>query len=463
MRILLISVNKERNPYPVAPLGLAYLSGALIEEGHDVRILDLCFIEDFKESIRETFKEFSPELTGISIRNVDNLTYPLSVSYIPFIKSVTDYLKSVTDAPIILGGSGFSIFPEAMLDYLELDHGVIGEGEKAIKSIARVGTICESPLLEKIPNLIFRKGDRFCRNLMEPIEDFGKPFRNLINNDAYLRWGGMGNIQTKRGCPFNCTYCTYPLIDGKKMRLRRPEEIGEEIEFIYKEYGIDHIFFVDDIFNYPVEHAESICKEIINRRLDVRWTAFCNPSFISTNLFPLMKDAGCQGVEFGTDSLSEPVIKNFRKSFSPEDVENACARTREAGLETAHYIIFGGPGETPETIKETFERLDRINPTAVIAMIGIRVYPGTPIEAMSKGDGFLRRGAIIDDGKFNHLEPLFYLSSGEDTVIEMVQKHATSRPNWIVPGLDIRSGGENFIKLRRMGKRGALWNLLGSR
>lgn len=454
MRVLLISANNEKKPYPVAPLGLAYLSGALIKEGHDVRILDLCFVENVEIFLNTSIGEFSPELIGVSIRNVDNLTYPLSISYLPFIKSVTDYIKAITDAPIVLGGSGFSIFPNSMLDYLGLDIGVIGEGEKAIKELA------ESKHPESIPNLIFREDGRFFRNLIEPIEDFKSPLRGLIDNEAYLRWGGMGNIQTKRGCPFNCIYCTYPLIDGRKMRLREPDDIGEEIGHMHREYGIDHIFFVDDIFNYPLEHAEAICREMIRRKINVRWTAFCNPAFTSSSLFSLMKDAGCQGIEFGTDSLSEPVLKNLGKSFSPEDVVNACDRAREAGLEVAHYIIFGGPGETPETIKETFNRLDRLDPTAVIAMIGIRVYPGTQIEAMSRESGFLKKGAVVENGQINGLEPVFYLSSEEEILIELVREQAISRPNWVVPGLDIRSGGEDFIKLRKIGKRGPLWDLL---
>ncbi len=454
MRVLLISANNEKKPYPVAPLGLAYLSGALITEGHDVRILDLCFVENVENFLNTSIGEFSPELIGVSIRNVDNLTYPLSISYLPFIKSVTDYIKAITDAPIVLGGSGFSIFPNSMLSYLGLDIGVIGEGEKAMMGLAGGEGI------EVIPNLVFREGNGFCRNMMEPVEDFKSPLRGLINNEAYLRWGGMGNIQTKRGCPFNCIYCTYPLIDGRKVRLREPDDIGEEIGHMHREYGIDHIFFVDDIFNYPVEHAETICREMIRRKINVRWTAFCNPAFMSPSLFTLMKEAGCQGIEFGTDSLSQPVLKKLGKSFTPEDVRNACESSRKAGLGTAHYIIFGGPGETPETMKETFEELDRLDPTAVIAMIGIRVYPGTSIEAMGRGEGLLKRGAVIDDGKVNDLEPFFYLSSEEDTLIEMVREHAISRPNWVVPGLNIRSGGEDFIKFRKIGKRGPLWDLL---
>lgn len=456
MRILLISVNKEVNPYPVAPLGLAYLSGALIEEGHNVRVLDLCFVEDVERSLKDTVADFSPELIGLSIRNIDNLTYPLSVSYLPFIKSVTDTIKTLTDVPIILGGSGFSIFPEGMLKYLGLDIGVIGEGEKAIKELSG------GKRFEDIPNLIFRQFDHFSRNLIEPIEDFGQPFRGFIDNEAYLKWGGMGNIQTKRGCPFHCIYCTYPLIDGEGMRLRSPEDIGEEIELMYKDYGIDYIYFVDDIFNYPLRHAEAVCREIIRRKIEVRWNAFCSPAFISPRLFSLMKEAGCQGIEFGTDSLSEPVLKNLRKSFIPEDVFNASKSAKEAGLDVAHYIIIGGPGETIETIKQTFEKLDELDPTAVISMIGIRIYPGTAIEGISKRDGFLKRGANVEDCLEDGLEPIFYLSpeKDEDAIIELVREYATKRPNWIVPGLDIRSGGESSFRLRRIGKRGPLWDLL---
>lgn len=456
MRILLVSANKEKKPYPVAPIGIAYLSGVLLEDGNKVKVLDLCFIEDFKKSIIMTIEEFSPELIGISIRNIDNLTYPLSISYLPFIKSVKDIIKTVSDAPIVLGGSGFSISPEGMLDYLGLDTGVIGEGEIAIKELAR------GKSLENIPNIISREGNRFLKNPISQIKTFGTPFRGLIDNGSYLRWGGMGNIQTKRGCPFNCIYCTYPLLDGRKMRLRNPEEIGEEIGLMYGDYGIDYIYFVDDIFNYPVEHAENICREIIKRNIKIQWTAFCNPAFVTKDLLSLMKEAGCHAVEFGTDSLSDTLLRNLKKSFTVRDVFSASKASREAGLYTAHYIIIGGPGENTETIKETFKRLDELDPDAVIAMIGIRIYPGTLIEAMSKSDGFLKKGATIENCHNNGLEPVFYLPFGEkeDTLIEMIKEHALNHQNWVVPGLDIRSGGGNFMRHRKMGKRGPLWDLL---
>jgi hypothetical protein len=107
MNILLISVNKEHNPYPVAPLGLAYISSVLRKHGHSVELIDLCFLQDTEKVLKTAVHRFKPHLIGLSIRNIDNLTYSKSVFYIPDVKKVVVLLKELTSIPIIVGGSGF--------------------------------------------------------------------------------------------------------------------------------------------------------------------------------------------------------------------------------------------------------------------------------------------------------------------------------------------------------------------
>ena len=102
--------------------------------------------------------------------------------------------------------------------------------------------------------------------VIQKLDDFPAPDRSGLDNAAYLEFGGMGNLQTKRGCPFNCIYCTYPIIEGRRVRLRSPKRICDEIESLVK-FGINNLFVVDNEFNFPVEHAQFVCHEIINRKL----------------------------------------------------------------------------------------------------------------------------------------------------------------------------------------------------
>src|SRR3972149_594011 len=136
MQILLISANNEKTPYPVSPIGLAYVASALLKDGHDVKILDLCFAEDIGSSVQQIIASFKPDIIGLSIRNIDNLTYPKSVFYLPAIKSVVDAVKPM-NIPVIVGGSGFALCPEAVLRYLGLEFGIVGEGEDDERAFAR--------------------------------------------------------------------------------------------------------------------------------------------------------------------------------------------------------------------------------------------------------------------------------------------------------------------------------------
>ena len=127
MQILLISVNTETEPYPVEPIGLAYIAASLVKEGHAVKVLDLCFEEDGPHAVLSAIEGFRPGLIGISLRNTDNLTYPKSVSYLPPVREVVSAIRKKTAATVIIGGSGFSLFPKETLEYLGLDYGIIRE------------------------------------------------------------------------------------------------------------------------------------------------------------------------------------------------------------------------------------------------------------------------------------------------------------------------------------------------
>jgi radical SAM superfamily enzyme YgiQ (UPF0313 family) len=452
MRILLISANRERMPYPVAPLGLAYIAEALLAEGHDCRAIDLCFSADVEQDLIQSVADFPPDAIGISLRNLDNLTYPPSISYLPELEETIAIMRRLTAAPIVIGGSGFSLAPLPLMQRLEVEFGIVGEGERSMAELVRrveKGASCDG-----IPGVLIRGKDEFLPP--RPLDSFGIPARSVLDNKRYLQEGGMANIQTKRGCPFNCIYCTYPLLEGKHVRARDVGEVVQELKDLQTEQGVDYCYFVDDIFNYPPDYTEALLREMIAQGVKMKWTAFVNPRFLTPEITALMAEAGCQGVELGVDSGSSKILRLYGKGFETQDIINASQHCRGADLNFALYLLLGGPGEDEATLQETFALMDRLDPTAVIIMLGIRIYPQTPLQKMAIKEGVIKEGDDL-------LEPRFYIAPliGPERLIELITEAALERRGWIVPALEINISLPLMEGIRKFGYRGPLWELAG--
>jgi radical SAM superfamily enzyme YgiQ (UPF0313 family) len=469
MKVLLISPNREHLPDPAFPLGLAYIASALMRHGHEVRVLDLCFAGDPEHSIAADIAGFRPEVIGISLRNIDDVAWPKKHSYLRDYQSAIRAVRRHTSVPIVLGGSGFTIMPREFMKALGADYGIVGEGEKAFLE-----------LLEKItslsPSLVRREDDlrkTYDQNILLPsqggieggigpivssrarIKDLDRttPDRGLFDCDSYYRFGGMLNIQTKRGCPFRCIYCTYPKVEGKKVRMRDPVAVADELEDVMERSGARHFFIVDSIFNYPVAHATAVCDEIIRRNIDIRWSCYANPAYMTGKLADAMVRAGCTGVEFGTDSLEDTVLGKLGKSFTYSKARKASDICKTSGLKHCHFVFAGAPGDTDATVRITLERLEELQPDAAVIMAGIRIFPGTDLADMARQDL-----GIADPG----LEPVFYLSPhvrDYDGIREEVSKKKT----WIMPGYELNIHARLQRKLREHGIKGSLWEELAKR
>ena len=165
-KVLLVSSNQEKVPYPVAPLGLLYIANALTKAGFNVSMLDLCFSKDVHNDIKRSIKHTTPDFVGISLRNIDNLTFPQSVSYLPALKDIVNTIKLYTHAPLVLGGSAFSLFPKEILSFLDCEWGIVGEGEDAMAELlmhfSKGGTDYKT-----IDNLLWKDGGRIRDNRSE--------------------------------------------------------------------------------------------------------------------------------------------------------------------------------------------------------------------------------------------------------------------------------------------------------
>jgi radical SAM superfamily enzyme YgiQ (UPF0313 family) len=448
MKLLLVSANRERSPYPVFPLGLAFLAAPLKQAGHQLAVLDLCFEADHLVALQATLAAEQPEVVVISLRNLDNVTWPDARSYLSGLTDLVTVCKG--KATVIVGGSGFSLMPLEVLAACGADIGLVGEGEEQLPLL--LDRLAQGADLAVLPGVVLPgKTDYIPPHTVSRI---GSPNRELFDVARYLKEGGMANLQTKRGCPFGCSYCTYPLLEGQQMRTRPVAEIIAEIRSLVDDYCVDYLYFVDDIFNYPISFCEQLCTAMIDDRLQVNWSAFINPDFITPQLLDLMKQAGCDAIEFGTDSGSPFMLQSLGKSFTVEQVKSASLLCREAGLDFVHYIIFGGPGETEETILDTFQLMDELNPTAVIAMTGVRIYPRTKLYHTALNEGIITTETDL-------LQPTFYLSPAlKDQLSTIVTEQAMQRKNWIVPGLEVNISDTMLEALRMFKVRGPLWKLL---
>jgi radical SAM superfamily enzyme YgiQ (UPF0313 family) len=445
MKVLLISPNVESLPDPVFPIGLAHIAAVLKRNRIPYQVLDLYFARNYETAISSAIADFQPDLIGLSLRNVDNVSYPNYISYLSFYQQVVQTIRKQSRSPLVLGGSGFSLAPKLILEYVDANYGIVGEGELAlVRLIDRLRGIKE--FAETGMPTIFE----FDPATSENLDSLPIPDRSKFDNTAYLKWGGMGNIQTKRGCAFKCIYCTYPIIEGKKSRLRSPKRVCDEIE-IMLESGINNIFFVDNTFNYPIEHAQGICQEIIRRKLPIKWSCYANPAYITPELIAAMLSAGCTGLDFGSDAANNAMLANLGKNFSVEDLIQASKICSQLDISFCHSLLLGGPGETMETVCQTFDTIQDISPTAAICMIGIRVFPKTRLSRIAMAEGLIRPGE-------DYLKPVFYLSPGiKDDILLYIEQFSSKNPTWIFPGLNININEGLQQKLRRFGIKGPLW------
>lgn len=447
MRVLLVSGNTYTQPYPVYPLGLDYVAGAITDR-HQLCIVDMN-AQDDEGTLAKAIEGFVPEVIGLSIRNVDTSDTTHPDAFFSNYKELVAAIRAQTAAPLVLGGSGFTIFPEAMMSELGADYGIIGEGERLSLLLDALESGKDVP---PIPGIVTQHAAA-----VVPPPWSGKITRRfdpcLPHVEFYLKRGGMLNLQTKRGCGFNCIYCTYPCIEGRTLRLFDPEEVGQTARRLH-EAGARYIFLTDATFNSSSPHSIAVAKAFKKAGVSIPWGAFFAPVRIDSDYFRTLADAGLKHVEFGSESLSDPVLKAYRKPFRAENVFKAHAAAVEAGLHVAHYFLFGGPGESSDTVNETLERIEQLGRCALFLFCGMRIYPQTELNDLARQEG------QVDDIR-NLLDPVFYqsLRVGNAEVLARVRQQANGRLNWV-----IGDGGEPvariLAKMHSRGHTGPLWEHL---
>lgn len=228
----------------------------------------------------------------------------------------------------------------------------------------------------------------------------------------------MVGFEAKRGCDRQCIYCADRVAKGRMIRLRDPRDVAMELKGLLKK-GITYFHTADSEFNVPEEHAKAICRAIIEQHLGdkIQWYAYCVPVPFSEELANLMQRAGCAGIDFTVDSGNDGQLQRLGHMHRVTDISKLTRLCHRHGFSFMLDLLFGGPGETRQTIKETLELMKSLEPPRVGISFGVRLYPDTPLGKMVKKQGVTRQNPFlqgtIDD---NMLRPIFYVSDelGDD-------------------------------------------------
>lgn len=441
MKILLISANVTLSPYPIYPLGVSMIAGALHKAGHEVQQLDFLQQNTSLEAIAGEVRKFNPDLVGISVRNIDNVNLMNEQYYIQNVKNIVSTVREVSSVKVILGGAGFSLIPDLILKETGADYGIIGEGEVLAVQFANnaaKGIYPTERLIGSAPRL---SGQEINSALYD---------ERLL--EFYLHSGNIASIQTKRGCTHKCVYCTYPVLEGSQLRRRDPRAVVDDIELLRDKFKTKYIFFVDSVFNDDEGAYVEIIDEMLRRNVSIPWTGFFKPGGLTDDIVERMKKTGFVAAEVGADAACDRTLKRMGKSFTFNDIVQCNDLFARHGIATSHFFMFGGPGETQETVQEGIKNILGLQKCVAFIFMGIRILPDTPLAQLAIKEKLI----AADDGL---LHPVYYLSPDveknwlEETLTKAFAdvRHCVFPPDAMDNSLQI---------LHKLGYTGPMWDLL---
>lgn len=380
MKILLVNPPIRENAPPVnIPIGLGTIASVLINEGHEVNILD---INARRLSHAETLKslDLNDKYDVIGIGGLIT-TYKFLKYLIPEIKKRNPRTK------IILGGGIVTESPHLLMSQVPVDIAVIGEGEITIKEV--IANIENNISLENVLGIAFKEKNNEIqlnppRPLITNLDEIPFPAYDLFPIDIYLNNQHHSkilgkkkeiNIITNRGCPFNCNYCYH--IFSRGVRSRSIKNVIEEIKFLIRNYNVDALSVIDETFTLNKKRILEFCEALRNEKINISWSCYGRVNLIDPNILKIMKKAGCYRIGFGIESGSQKILDNMNKKVTVEQAEQAIRMVRNIGIICGTTFMFGYPGETKETIEETVRFCEKLLLTP--SFFYTTPYPGTQL------------------------------------------------------------------------------------
>lgn len=410
MRVLLVQAFTALDMELVYPLGLAYLAAHL--DGHEVRIFDVNLHRAAPfPALEAELRAFAPEVVGISLRNMKVGMPNLHTDDFQPQQETVQLIKRVCPTvTVVAGGTAFSLYSEVMMDRLpEVDIGVWGEAEHRFPAL-----LADLAHPERVMGVYFRRAGAVHYTGRPPGEEWKTlrhPRRDLVSHTPYLASSFVSvGVQAKRGCSLHCIHCSDTFLLGHRVRMRPPGDVVDELAELVHTHGVRQMFFCDQIFNIPASHAIAICKEIVARKLDIRWSAWFNEhrNTLPDDLMVWLKRAGCGLLSFSPDHVDDRMLKNLDKNFRYEDMLYTVQIAKKHGMDVEYSFFLNSPGEDSRSLFRILKflvhaRLElgpRLRLFTLLMMQPIRIYPHTRLFELAKETGLVDKDHLLVEGQF---------------------------------------------------------------
>jgi len=452
--VLINPFNPDPPPnYFGPPYGLSLIGAILLKNKRPVKAYD--FDQD-RFPIEEIINKDKPRYIGITIQSA---TRGIVYKMIKEIKKIDKTIK------IILGGPFASQYYKLLLNNFPIDYIVVGDGEVTLnelleyldnkKNIREVKGIA---FMTK-KKIIFTGGRESIKDLdllpypaFHLFKDFDKKINSFKENPEFnfilgKRCTSLKNalmLLSSRGCIYSCNFCPMSKIFKNKIRFHSPKYFLTMIEYFYRKYKIRDYIFGDNFFTLDKNRTKEICKEIIKRRLNIRWGCMTRPDSVDFGLLKLMAQAGCFEISYGVESGSLKIQKTTRKGLNLTLTKKVFNWTEKLGIRAVLMLMVGNLGENKTTIKETLAYIKDIECSNILVNI-TKVYPGTKIHDLFEEKGLINSQYYLSSG-FN--PPSFTLEHSEEDLNKFKQMIKTRRTL-----VEINNKCNNYCTFCRLNRR----------
>lgn len=384
---ILLAYPKERISafYFMIPLGIAGIAALLEQHGFTIKIIDFNFYHgDFRADLRK----WHPKLIGIggttATRNGSFFTAKCAKKVLP-------------NVPVVYGGVHASFTADDTLQHVpEIDYVVRGEGEFTFLKLAQYFVRQEDWIdIDNVPGLSYR-ADKIVNNPVHRIDildELPLPARHLFDRQYKIKLDYLGIeadfIMTSRGCPFSCNFCAASKMFPGGVRLRSPEHIQQEIDLLVSRTSIKALKIFDSTFTASKKHVLSFCDLI--QPYNLLWECEVRADTVDFALLQRMKQAGCCYIDVGLETTDATILQRINKRLEPEHVEHVLEWCRQLDIKTKVFFTFGHLLQSYQSclndVKYLKQHQDKIDFYATT--VGLRVYPGTKLEAEVKAAGLM--------------------------------------------------------------------------
>jgi len=364
----------------VLPLPFACLAANTDLSICEFRLFDLALGLPAAENLAGEIAAFRPDVIGVSCFAMN---FPLALA------AVRAARGAAPSAVVVAGGQHASSWPEGVLSNPEIDFVIKGEGERSFEAFIKE-LRSAAPRWETVPGLARMEAGRLFdapAAVVAELDSLALPDYGFINLAEYLRRGyrvyadsrPSAPLQTTRGCPYGCAFCTGPCISGRRLRHFSTAYTMRWIETLHRDYGIRWFNIIDDNFTFHPGKAKEFCRAVL--RLGIKGLRFGTPNGIrmqhgDRELWDLMRRAGWDHFTVAPESGSARVLKLMRKGLTPETAARVAGEMRETGLPVCGFFIIGYPGETPEDLRLTMNFIKQFD---LVEMFVFQPLPGSPV------------------------------------------------------------------------------------